>query len=146
MCLLSISNEFVASDNPLVKRPFYTFYLTEEETRGIDHLSNMTAGYVMTDYVTGRYITFSKFKEKSQILETNPNATLLLRNTTDDVFLIRKGELARRPLKISTAPSDDFLLDPQEYMLKYTYSDSSIWSLARRYSKIYDSKEIVALN
>ena len=145
MCLLAISNDFVASDNPLMKRSFYTYYLTEEETWGINHVTNMTAGYLMSDYVTDRYISFSKYKNKAHILETDTNKSIILQNSKDDVFLIRQGELKKRPLKVYISLLDRFIIDPPGDILSYVNHDATLWSSEKSQNLIYDSNNLIAL-
>ena len=53
--LLSVSNDWVASDNPLVKRPFYTYYFSEQEIMGMDRLVTHATGVLESDYVPNRY-------------------------------------------------------------------------------------------
>jgi hypothetical protein len=81
MSFLSVSNDFVASDNPLVKRPFYTFYLTEEEVACISHFSNTTEGYLMSDFVIAKFISNSPLNIKEHILEVEENVTFLRNNS-----------------------------------------------------------------
>jgi len=62
----------------LVKRPFYTFFLTEGETFGINKLVNTTEGYLISDYITTRYLLFSQYEPKSNLLEVDTkNMTFL---------------------------------------------------------------------
>src|SRR5208337_1322762 len=72
MVFLSLTSDFVASDNPLVKRPFYTDYLHEAEITGLNTVSNFTDGYVMTDYVAAKYLDSSPYQDKMHILEADP--------------------------------------------------------------------------
>jgi hypothetical protein len=146
MCLLAVSNDFVASDNPLVKRPFYTYYLTEDETTGFDFVANVTNGYVMADYVTDRYYYASKSRQKGNILETDSNATTLIRHSADDVFLIRQNELTKRPLQICVSPTGKFVPDEKISSYRYIYNTSRIWSTTSRYNKIFETEDIAAFN
>ncbi len=137
LVFLSVSNDFVASDDPLVKRPFYTFYLTEQEIVSFERVSSFAAGYVMSDYVSVRYLYLSGSPYKSHILEIDPSDRTLLRDADDDVFLIRTGELSKRPLKLYTGEGE-FVLNPSyEANLEY-YSD-----LRLEYDRVYDSGAVV---
>lgn len=146
MCLLSISNDFTASDNPLVKRPFYTYYLTEEDITAFDRVANVTSGFVMSDYVTTRYIGNSIYSAKSHILEVDTKNHYLLRDKPNDMILIRKGELLKRPLKLYSSSTEEFILEPRwGNMIEYYYADSPIWSTLNMYNKVYDSRNIFAI-
>jgi hypothetical protein len=139
MTLLSISNDFSASDNPLVKRVFYTFYLKEEETVAFNHIANITTGYVMSDYVTLRYLQSSPYMSKSNILEIDAK-NRLLKNTSDDTILIRNEEFKKRPLRFFPSLTGRFQPNPGEKgSYDYYYSDSPLWSNLEKYNKIYDS-------
>lgn len=143
MSFLSVSNDFTASDNPLVKRPFYTYYLSEEEVTSFDHLASITNGLLMSDYITIRYLLFSKFEFKAHMLEVDENHMDFLKNETDDVILIRNGELKKRPLKLYSAKKGVFELSPSwSNGLKYYYNDIKIWDALNHYNKIYDSNNI----
>ena len=146
MAFLSVSNDFTASDNPLVKRPFYTFYLTDEEETAFVHIASITQGYVMSDYVTERYLFSSKYENKSNILELNREKMKFLTNQTEDVLLIRKSELAKRPLKFYSSFSDNFIVHAPWYGYDYHYQDESSWDDLINYNKIYDSNSVTGFN
>ncbi len=142
LVFLSVSNDFLASDNPLVKRPFYTFYLTEEEVRGFDHAGNTSKGYVMTDFITTRYMDSTPYRERSHILEVDPDSLDFLRGGPSDLILIRKGELEKRPLRLFVT-EEGFIKKPTLGVEEYYYSDNTqLWSSLKEYSKIYDSSTI----
>lgn len=147
MTILSVSNDFTASDNPLVKRPFYTFYLTEEETEAFDYVAMTADGYVMSDYVTSRYIMFSPYDEKYHLLEVSADREGFLTGSENDVILIRFSELSERPLKLYSSAGDVFI--PRPYWgesLTYYYSDSPAWDSLIAYDVIFDSGGVVAFN
>lgn len=147
MAILSTSNDFNASDNPLVKRPFYTFYFTNEEENAIQHIASISDGNVMSDYVTGRYLSFSKYVNKTQVIQVDTKHMEFLRNQTNDTVLIRKSELSKRPLKLSSVPSGFFIKGGAgQETYDYYYQDNSIWRDLSKYSKIYDSNGVVGLN
>lgn len=145
MCFLSVSNDFTASDNPLVKRPFYTYYLTEEETTAFDNIANVTSGYVMADYVTCRYMGNSAYSTKSHILEVEADNYRLLRDKAEDTILIRDGELAKRPVKLYSSPTE-FILEPSwGNQLEYYYADSPVWSTVDSYNKVFHTGTTFAI-
>jgi hypothetical protein len=149
MCFLSISNDFVASDNPLVKRPFYTYYLTEEEIVAFNHVANVTKGYLMVDYVTCRYLMYTPYNSKCHLLEIDKENTRFLRNSSDDVILIREQELNKRPLKLYSSENGKFKLrppSPWQVSLEYYSHDLLLWKTLERYSKIYESNGVVAFH
>ncbi|MCQ6963393.1 hypothetical protein PV02_09815 [Methanolobus chelungpuianus] len=143
LVFLSVSNDFIASDNPLVKRPFYTFYLTEEEVNGFDHAGNTSRGFVMSDFVTTRYMYFTYYREKSHILEVDNQTQNIVKGNDSDLVLIRKGELERRPLRFYIAEKG-FIKEPSiDDSLEYYYpSNKKLWSSLNKYDKIYDSSSI----
>lgn len=146
MCLLSISNDFNASDNPLVKRPFYTYYLTEEDVRAFDSVANITSGYVMADYVTNRYISNSAQGIKSHILEVDTKNYRLLRDKPKDVFIIREGELRKRPVKLYSSSTEEFKLNPSwGNRVEYYDMDSPVWSTTDSYNRIFHTGNIFAI-
>lgn len=143
MCFLSISNDFTASDNPLVKRPFYTYYLTEEEIIAFNHNANIATDYLMSDYVTTRYLMASPYTFKSHILEVDENNKNFLRNKDKDIFLIRIKELQKRPLKLYSSENSTFKLNPTWYPLLYYYlHDYILWNSLTKYNKIYNSGRV----
>lgn len=145
MIFLSVSNDFNASDNPLVKRPFYTFYITEVEETSFNHISSVTQGYVMSDYVTNRYISNTDYASKSNILELSKSMKFL-RNQTDDVFLIRRSELSKRPFQLYQAADEEFVLDPDLTLLNYFYQDNILWNELLKNNKIYNSGSVEGYN
>ncbi|WP_440956441.1 hypothetical protein ACSAZK_05840 [Methanosarcina sp. Mfa9] len=147
MTFLTVSNDFTASDNPLVKRPFYTYYLTNEEETSFEHIASVTEGYVMADYVTSRYYSFSEYKDKSHIIEVGSTNKKILRDETDDIFLIRESELEKRPLKLYAAPGEEFVSGSTwEGNLVYYYKEGTLWDDLIMYNKIYDSKSVTGFN
>lgn len=146
MCFLSISNDFSASDNPLIKRPFYTYYLTDEDVTAFDKIANVTSGYVMVDYVVVRYMENSAYSIKSHILEVNTEDYLLLYDKPEDVILIREGELSKRPVKIFSSVNGEFKLKPSRGTeMEYYYADSPVWSTVNSYNKVFHTGNIFAI-
>ncbi|MDD1651505.1 MAG: hypothetical protein LUO86_00525, partial [Methanomicrobiales archaeon] len=112
LCLLSVSNDFTASDNPLMKRQFYTFYLTRPEVTGFDRLVPITDGLVLTDYVTDRYYKHSPFSPNTTILQVNAITSTILKNQSTDLVLVRSHELTGRPVRFLKSPSGTFIYNP----------------------------------
>jgi hypothetical protein len=143
MSLLSVSNDFVASDNPLVKRPFYTFYLTEEEVACISHFSNTTEGYVMSDFVIAKFISNSPLNIKEHILEVDAENMTFLRNSRQDLILIRTSELDKRPLNLYASESGKFALDPNTgSSCKYYYRNAPLWGSLAGFNKVFESRQV----
>lgn len=149
LVFLSVSNDFVASDNPLIERPFYTFYLTEQEIYSFNTVSAFSTGSIMSDYVTSRYflLTNSSQNDKSHILEIDSTNMRLLREKENDIFLLRFSELSKRPLKLYTNTDGQFKLNPsweRGAKLDYYYDDLNLWGEMEVYNKIYDTKGVQA--
>ncbi len=146
MIFLSVSNDFTASDNPLVKRTFYTFYMTENEVESIRYLPEVAGGYVMSDYVVTRYLECSPFQKKAHVLEVDRANMRFLRNSSDDLLLIRGGELDGRPLKLYTSLERDFVDHPNLFnLLDYYMPDLPLWDQLSEYNRIYDSGAVQGL-
>lgn len=148
MSLLGISNIFIASDNPLVKRDAYTFYLTEEEITSFNRVVAITNGYLMSDYVSNRYLSCSIYSGKEHILEVCEQNMRFIRNGDDDVILIRINELSKRPLLLYTSEIITFKLRPSfkwtlDWNLDYYDNNSVLWKTLVSYNKIYDSGGVV---
>ena len=147
MSFLSTSNDFIATDNPLVKRPFYTFYLTNEEITCFNHIYNLSKGYLMSDHVTTSFISRSRSPlntySKEHILEVDVENMTFLRNSSEDIILLRSGELRKRPLSLFTAEDGIFIPDPNTGISPdYYYGDLRIWGTLKRYDKVFDSNQI----
>ncbi|MFX4263313.1 hypothetical protein ACOBQJ_14080 [Pelotomaculum propionicicum] len=148
MAFLSVTNDFTASDNPLVKRPFYTYYLSEGEVNSFNHICSTSEGYVFSDFIATKYLFYSKYSERSHILEANTDTKKFLKNIDSDIFLIRKNELEKRPLKLYSNNSDRFFRDPPwagGANLDYYYNDSAIWESMKNHNKIYESNSTLVL-
>jgi hypothetical protein len=147
--ILAISNEFTASDNPLVKRPFFTFYLTEGELDAFESIDNITTGYLMSDFVTNIYIANIPHVSIPIILEVDKRNMRFVRNTSKDVFLIRDQELSKRPLKLYSSktgiftphPSTDFPDDTEYY-----YKGTDLFDKIEAYNNIYKSGVVSAFD
>ncbi len=145
MVFLSLTSDFVASDNPLVKRPFYTDYLHEAEIIGMDNVANFTDGNVMTDYVAARYLDSSPYQDKMHILEADPVNENLLTGDSSDTIVIRDGELDIRPIKAYTTIKG-FIMNPSWNALDYYYKGDPVFDSLDKRNKVYSSNYISAYN
>lgn len=146
LIFLSISNEYTASDNPLVERPFFTFYLTEEEMIASNHISIFSNGYVMSDDIIERYLYSSSYKDKGHILEVNNQKMEFLTNDSRDVMLIRNKELEKRPLRLYPSKKGNFETFASRQNLDYYFNDLSLWDGLNNYNRIYNSGGVMAFN
>jgi len=147
MVFLSLTNDFNSSDNPLIKRPFYTYYLTSQEEEAFLKIASITKGYILSDYVTTRYLMNSKFENRSHILEADSIKMKIQRNNSNDVILIRSDELKKRPLKIYSNDDAKFKLDPSwKLALDYYYKDAILWADLIRFNKIYTTNAVDGFN
>ena len=147
MVFLSVSSDFSASDNPLVKRPFYTFYFTENEVTAMDRVAEFTKGYLMADAPAQKYLECSVFEKKAHILEvTEGSIPQFLANSSEDLLLIRKAELQKRPLKLFVAANGEFDFDPNlKGSQDYFFRESSLWNNMTDFNRVYDSGSVTAL-
>ncbi|MHB1152946.1 MAG: hypothetical protein ACYCWE_04450 [Eubacteriales bacterium] len=140
MAFLTVSNDFTASDNPLIKRPFYTYYLSGEECASFKSAAEIADGYLMSDYIYCRYMENSEYADKIHVLEADINRQEFLRSSDKDIIVIRTAELLRRPLKLFTSHSGSFILNPSvEESLDYYYNNLPVWDSLDRYNTVYDS-------
>ena len=142
--LLSVSNDWVASDNPLVKRPFYTYYFSEQEITGMDRLVTHATGILESDYVPDRYFFASPYYKNRTVLEVDmPNMTFV-RSGPNDVLLIREGEHEKRELRGAALDNSKFLIDPEGGRFIYIGRNLSVWSTLAENCCVYDSRAIRA--
>ncbi len=150
MVFLSVSNDFIASDNPLARREFYTYYLTENEVASFNHLAENAMGYIMSDWVTARYFESSAYGSKASLLQVydDGNGENFLRNSSRDIFLIREHELIKRPLKLYLEKSPRYIpnqtWNPIQY--HYFYGNINLWNTLIKTNKIYASGAVSAFN
>ncbi len=93
----AVSNDFVASDNPAVERPFYTYYFGDAEQQSLDSIDSAYAGTVATDWPACRYI--------SEIGSTSCGVPAADAEggifSGDESVLLRENEHQTRPLQFS---------------------------------------------
>jgi hypothetical protein len=144
--LLSVSSDWVASDNPLVKRPFYTYYFSQQEITGMDRLVTHATGVLESDYVPNRYYEGSENVAYTTILEVDvPNMTFV-RHGPEAVLLVREGEHDKRELRVAALDSSQFISKPGGGTFVYVDRNKSVWGTLAGYSRIYDSRAIQAYN
>ncbi|WP_424357795.1 hypothetical protein [Methanocella sp. MCL-LM] len=147
--VLSVSNDWVALDNPLVKRPFYTFYVTEEETNSIQLLNNLKTDstYVLSDYIAFRYLeSLPDFDANYTRMLQVYHDDRFLTNDSRDVMVIRDGELSKRPMQLYFSPDGKFWSRNESlYTLSnYYYKDNPVFAGLDDGNRIFDSKSISA--
>lgn len=147
MVLLSVSNDFVSSDNPLVKRPFFTYYLTSAEVGGINHDQAVTSGYMMSDYVPTRYVYFSPNRSQFYVTEVDDANQTFFRVGQNDTLLVRQAELGKRPLDLYSLAGNDLITPHRSsgddvYQFKYYNASAELWGDLKRFNTIYDSSVV----
>lgn len=134
----TVSNDFVASDNPVVERQFYTNYLSEVEEDSMRTVGSISAGNVSSDYVATRYYEASQYRDKARILGVSENRSRLYLGSENDLVLVREQERQRRPLQVWGAgdyqPGAGYLAE-----LRYVDGDARIWSALATENRVYDS-------
>ena len=144
-CFLAITNDFTASDNPLVKRQFYTFYLSSEEIKSTQTLLKISdGGYLMSDYVITRYFKFSNNFNRSLLLEVDSQGSIFYKGGANNLMIIRENELSGRPLRFFVTSGYKPNLSWSEGDLVYTYNDAPLWNTLTGYNRGYDNGPVVA--
>ncbi len=142
---LSISNDFTASDNPIVKRPFFTHYLTQEEIIATTYLAQVSNGYLMSDYVIGRSLISSPYESKYHIIEVDNKTGDFIKSKNSDIIFVRNGELNKRPLYIYISEKPIFQENPTLNSWKYYDQKNSIRETIKSREKIYTTGDTIAL-
>jgi hypothetical protein len=93
----AVSNDLTASDNPLVERPFYTFYLTDEERDAFTSIDDGYEGEFGADRVSCRY-TGEFYGSRCSVVDGEEGEAMF---DDHDAVLVREGELEERPLQFS---------------------------------------------
>lgn len=101
----AVSNDFTASDNPVVDRPFYTFYLTDHERQSFETVDAGYDGELGTDRLSCRYLDEIQ-GSSCEVVETTADGELF---TGYDGVLIREGELEDRPLQFAEYVDEESL-------------------------------------
>ncbi|SIS03115.1 hypothetical protein [Natronorubrum thiooxidans] len=121
LSVTAVSNDFVATDNPMVERPFYTYYLTDQERQSFETIDDHQTGEIGADRVTCRYLREMHSSECARIDVADDN----LFDGYDGV-IIREGELTRRPLQFT----------------EYVYADELPWEELDDRNRVYDSGSV----
>jgi hypothetical protein len=143
MVFLSISNDFVSSDNPIVERPFYTYYLNTSEITGMMHIASLTEGSVMSDYIAVRYLEKSPYLEHQHILEANVITGKLMKENSTDLILIRDGELEKRPVKLYSSDNGYVRAAPWN-ALEYYYAEDAVFASLGERDRVYSTGSMTA--
>ncbi len=146
-CILSIDNDFTASDNPLIKRDFYTYYLSNPEISSIETLIKISNNnYLMSDYQIWRFIVHSNYSYKSHLLEVDYNHTVFFKERYMDLIVIRESELQKRSLNLFA--TNEYIRDPSwvEGRLVYLFYDEQVFDTLNTYNRNYDNGNVVAYN
>ncbi len=147
LVLLSVSNDFVATDNPLVKRTFYTHYLSETDIAGIDLVTKLANNSIMADYPIVRYLNATEvaMTRMPLILRVDTRDNTIVPAETSHPVIIHKSELENRPLDIAAVRTDidriyiDFVPDNS---LAYFNKTSPVWDSLDQFSKVVDTNSI----
>ncbi|QLK26363.1 hypothetical protein HYG81_01720 [Natrinema zhouii] len=120
----AVSNDFTASDNPVVERPFYTFYLTDNERASFEAIDAGYDGEIASDRISCRYLS-ALHSSSCSVVSVGGEDGLF---TGYDGVIIREGELEDRgrPLQFS------------EYVERESIPENE---LAER-DRVYDSDEV----
>lgn len=143
MSFFAVSNDFAASDNPIVERDgFYTFFLTEEEENSFQTLASVTDGFVYADQITCKYLNNGPYAGNCHITEADLESGRFLAHSDGDVFLVRTTELERRP--VTMYPTDSFRLRPAYHRsLVEVGASHPVWGDHLTRNRIYASKDVV---
>lgn len=139
---LGVSNDFVASDNPLSERDdFYTFYLTEPEVNGFHTIAERSETPVTGDYITCRYVD-NLAPGDCEIIQADPSEGRL-HFPPDSVFVLRTAELEDRPLSIY--PTEEPVSAPPYSNNRESLGrEDPVWDGLERQNRLYDSSELTA--
>ncbi|OPY27126.1 MAG: hypothetical protein A4E28_02146 [Methanocella sp. PtaU1.Bin125] len=144
--LLAVSNDWVASDNPLVERPFYTYYFSGQEIAGMDRLVTHVTGVLQSDYVPNRYYESSPYEPITTLIEVDTNNQTFVRRDAKGVLLIRNGEQAKRELRIGVLDDSRYIHKPERGAFGYYSRSQPVWDTLPAYNRVYDSGAITAYN
>lgn len=140
--MATISNDFVASDNPAVERQFYTNYLSEAEEHSMQTVAGVATGNVSSDYAASRYYDASPYANQSRILGVSTEGDQLFFGDQNDLLLIREGELQQRPLQVWR--TDNYRAGGYFDELRYVDRDAAVWSDLQGANKVYSSGAVGA--
>ncbi|MHC3436925.1 hypothetical protein ACYJ1Y_02235 [Natrialbaceae archaeon A-gly3] len=99
----AVSNDFVATDNPVVERPFYTYYLTDLERHSFEAIDTAYGGQIGADRPACRYMTEIQRSDCDVITVEEGGG---LAHTDHEGVLIRESEFEKRPLQFTEYVED----------------------------------------
>jgi len=136
----AVSNDFVASDNPLAERgDSYSFHLTESEATSFASISDHSESPVTSDYVTCRYVNYPGNGACNIIQADITDRQLFFPDSS--VFVLRTGELEKRPL--SVFPTGEPVSEPPYSNNRDSVPrESAVWDDLVEQNRIYDSAEV----
>jgi hypothetical protein len=147
LIFFSSSNDFVASDNPLVKREFYTYYFTNIEINSFRFIGSHNLGSISTDYVAYRFINEQGISGDVSVLEYYSNENTILKSTQNDLILIRISEASKRPLHLYTSPDGIYVSGPSvANRLAYFYFDSTFQMSLSRHNLVFSSNDVMTFS
>lgn len=118
----AVSNDFVASDNPVVERPFYTYYFTEHERASFERIEEIHAHSIATDWPACRYLSELGTSECEAVAVDEGDGMF----DEHDSVLIREHESEKRPLRFT----------------RYVYADELDRTELTSRNKVHDSGAI----
>ncbi|WP_132059389.1 glycosyltransferase family protein [Halorussus amylolyticus] len=142
LSMFTVSNDFTASDNPLVERQFYTYYVADSEEESMQTIAGMSSGNVLSDYVTERYLSASPYERKGRVLGVNEDADRMYLGGDENVVLVREGELERRSVQLRQT---DRYRDDSDYLgsLRYVAPTAPVWNQTDDLDRVFDSGSVV---
>jgi hypothetical protein len=147
LVFFSSSNDFVASDNPLVKRDFYTFYFTNVEINSFRYVGNHSLGIISTDYVALRFIDEQGISRDVSTIRYDDIENVLFKGDQNDLTLIRISEAIKRPLHLYTNYSNVTGQDPSTTgRLDYYVFDSRFQSNLSNRNLVFNSDDVMTFN
>lgn len=146
MVLLSVSNDFVACDNPLVKRPFFSHYITQEEIEAVHQLAGISVGYVMADYIPYKYAYNAPFHDQFHMQEVSTPNDSLIQGDPSRVMVFRPAELDKRQLYLIAINGTDFVDNMDWNTMQFYQKDDPMWQQYANYSRVFDSNTVQAYN
>lgn len=121
---VALSNDFVASDNPVVEREFYTYYLTDEERAAFERLDEVHRDELGSDHITCRYYEDVVGSDCERVPVENDT----VEHEHLDGLLLRQGELEERPLQFGES--------------RYVYDDELPWDELDERNRVHDSDAV----
>ncbi|MFP8891065.1 hypothetical protein ACLI4U_15045 [Natrialbaceae archaeon A-CW2] len=99
----AVSNDFVASDNPIVERPFYTFYFTEHERSALEQVGSTFEEPMAADHSGCRYLRSFEGTDCELVIVDDEEELF----GEYDTVLLRHHENEKRPLQFSRYVYED---------------------------------------